>query len=48
MFFSCWDRVLGDFFSTIRETEVPYVFDFEHGTPMHAMQGNWDSSCGEG
>ena len=27
--------------------EVPYVFDWEHGTPQHEMQGNRDSSCGE-
>ena len=35
-------------FSSIREIEVPYVFDWEHGTPQHEMQGNRASSCGEG
>ena len=35
-------------FSSIREIEVSYVFDWEHGTPQHEMQGNWTSSCGEG
>ena len=30
---------LGILFSSIRETEVPYVFDWEHGAPQHAMQG---------
>ena len=30
------------------EIEVPYVFDWEHGTPQHAMQGNRASHCGEG
>ena len=39
---------LGILFSSIRETEVPYIFDWEHGTPQHEMQGNWASSCGEG
>ena len=39
---------LGIFFSSIREIEVPYVFDWEHGTAQHEMQGNWASSCGEG
>ena len=38
----------GILFSSIREIEVPYVFGWEHGTPQHAMQGNWASSCGEG
>ena len=35
-------------FSSIREIEVPYVFDWEHGTPQHEMQGNRASSWGEG
>ena len=35
-------------FSSIREIEVPYVFDWEHGTPQHEMQGNQASSCSEG
>ena len=34
-------------FSSIRETGVPYVFDWEYGTPQHEMQGNLDSSLGE-
>ena len=25
-----------------------YVFDWEHGIALHAMQGNRASSCGEG
>ena len=39
---------LGILFSSIREIEVPYVFDWEHGTPQHELQGNRASSCGEG
>ena len=39
---------LGILFSSIREIEVPYLFDWEHVTPHHAMQGNQASSCGEG
>ena len=39
---------LGNLFSSIREIEVPYVFDWEHGTPQHETQGNQASSCGEG
>ena len=31
---------LGILFSSIREVEVPYVFDWEHGTPQHESQGN--------
>ena len=48
VFISCCDSVLGILFSSIREIEVPYVFDWEHGTPQHEMQGNRDSSCHEG
>ena len=35
-------------FSSIWEIEVPYVFDWDPGPPQHEMQGNRDSSCGEG
>ena len=31
---------LGILFSSIRETEVPYVFDWEHESPQHEMHGN--------
>ena len=37
---------LGILISSIREIEVPYNFDWEHGTPPHEMQGNRASSCG--
>ena len=39
MFFSFVTVFLGILFSSIREIEVPYVFDWEHGTPRHEMQG---------
>ena len=39
---------LGILFSSMREIEVPYVFDWDHGTPQHEMQGYRASSCGEG
>ena len=39
---------LGILFSSIREIEVPYVFDWEHGTPQHEMQGNRALSCSDG
>ena len=48
MFFSSCDSVLGDLFSSIREIEVPYVFDWKHGTRLQAMHRNQASSCGEG
>ena len=31
---------LGILFSSIREIEVPYIFNWEHGTPQHERQGN--------
>ena len=39
---------LGILWSSIKEMEVPYMFDWEHGIPLHAMQGNRASYCGEG
>ena len=39
---------LGILFSSIREIEVPFVSDLEHGTPQHEMQGNRALSCSEG
>ena len=39
---------LGILFSSFREIEVPYMFDWEHGTPLLAIQRNQASSCGEG
>ena len=31
---------LGILFSSIKEIEVPYIFDWERGTPHYEMQGN--------
>ena len=39
---------LGSHFSSIKEIEVAYVFDWEQRTLQHEMQGNRASSCGEG
>ena len=39
---------MGIVFSSIREIEVPYVFEWEHGTPQDEMEVNQASSCGEG
>ena len=36
---------LGILWSSIKEIEVPYVFDWEHRILLHAMQGNQASSC---
>ena len=30
------------------QIEDPYVFDLENAVALHAMQGNWASSRGEG
>ena len=48
VFFSCTLVFLVILFSSIREIDVPYAFDWEHGTPQHQMQGNRASFCGEG
>ena len=34
-------------FSSIREIEVLYVYDWDHRTPQDEMQGNRASSCGD-
>ena len=34
--------------TSIKQIEAPYVFDWEHGIALHAMQGNRASSPGEG
>ena len=34
--------------SSIKQFTAPYVFDWEHGIALHAMQGNQASSPGEG
>ena len=39
---------LGILWSSIKEIEFPYVFVWEHGIPLHAIQGIRASSCSEG
>ena len=58
VFISSCDSVLGDSLVFHQKIEAPYVFDWEYGIGLHAMQGNrassphevdvpWDfSSCG--
>ena len=48
MFFSCCDNGLADSLQFHQENRGPYVFEWEHVTPQHEMQGNRASSCGEG
>ena len=39
---------LGTLWCSIKKIEVPYVFDWEHGIALHAMQGNRASFPSEG
>ena len=39
---------LGINFSSIREIKVPYIFEWEHGTPQHKRQGNRASFAARG
>ena len=32
---------LGTLWCSIKKIEPPYVFDWEHGIALPAMQGNW-------
>ena len=40
--------LLGTLWCSIKIIESPYVFDWEYGIALHAMQGNRDSSPSEG
>ena len=48
MFFSSCASVFGDSLESIKQSEAPYVFDWENATALHAMQGNRASSRGQG
>ena len=39
---------LGTLWCSIKKIEAPYVFDWEHGIALHAMQGNRASFPSEG
>ena len=57
VFLSSCDSVLGTLWCSVKHIEAPYVFDWEHGTALHPVQGiraltpaegdvSWDfSSC---
>ena len=47
VFFSCCNSVLVDYLQFHHGNRAS-VFDCEHGTPQHEMQGNRASSCAEG
>ena len=38
---------LGTLWCSIKKIEAPYVFDWEYGISLHAIQGNRASSLGE-
>ena len=40
--------LLGTLWSSIKQIEAPYVFDWENAMALHTMQGNLASSRGEG
>ena len=48
MFISFCDSVPGDSLVFHQEIEAPYVFDWEYGIALHAMQGNQASFPSEG
>ena len=39
---------LGTLWNSIKEIKPLYIVDWEPGNVLHAMQGNWASSRGEG
>ena len=40
MFISFCDSVPGALWCSIKKIEAPYMFDWENGISLHAMQGN--------
>ena len=40
--------LLGTLWSSIKQIEAPYMFDWENAIALHAMQGNSASSRGKG
>ena len=39
---------MGTLWSSVKQIKAPYVFHWEHGIALQAMQGNRDSSLCEG
>ena len=48
MFISFCDSVLGTLWCSVKKIEAPYMFDWEIGIALHAMQGNRASFPSEG
>ena len=48
VFISLVTEFLGTFCCSIKKIESPYVFDWEYGIALHAMQGHRASSPAEG
>ena len=48
VFFSFVTVFLETLLCSIKQLETSYVFDWENDIALHAMQGNWASSLGEG
>ena len=38
----------GTLCSSVKQIKAPYLFDWEQGIALHAKQGNWASTLGEG
>ena len=47
MFFSFVTELLGTLWSSVKQIEAPYVFDWENAIALDTMPGNRDSSRGE-
>ena len=48
VFFSSCDSVVGTLWCSIKQIEVPYMFDWENAIALYTMQGNRASSRREG
>ena len=48
MFISFCDSVLGTLWCSVKKIKAPYMFDWEIGIALHAMQGNRASFSSEG
>ena len=46
-FFRVVRDIWGTLCSSLKQIKAPYLFDWEQGISLHAMQGNWASSLRE-
>ena len=39
---------MGTLYSSVKQINTPYLFEWDQGIALHTVQGNWASSLSEG